>query len=130
MRPLRYFHLWLVLGWLAVATVVLLSLISQPPEVPLRYGDKWGHLLAYGVLMGWFVQLYQRRGMLLLHALFFVVLGVALEFLQGYTGRYFEYADMAANTGGVALGLALAFTPWQSLLLRWESRLAGSVAPR
>lgn len=122
MRPLRYFRLWLVLGWLAVAAVVVLSLISQPPEVPLRNGDKWGHLLAYGVLMGWFVQLYQRRATQLWHALFLVVLGVTLEFLQGYTGRFFEYADMVANTSGVALGLALAFTPWQALLLRWESR--------
>jgi VanZ family protein len=123
-RPLRYFTLWRLLGWLAVTVVIALSLVSQPPvEVPLRYGDKWGHLLAYGVLMGWFVQLYQRRGTLLWHALFLIALGVALEFLQGYTGRYFEYADMAANTTGVVLGLSLALTRWQSLLLRWEQRL-------
>lgn len=127
MRPLRYFRLWLALGWLAVAVVVALSLTSHPINVPSRYGDKWGHLLAYGVLMGWFVQLYQRRGVLLLHALFFVVLGVALEFLQGYTGRYFEYADMVANTTGVVLGLSLSYTRGQSLLLRGESRLAGRV---
>jgi VanZ family protein len=119
-RSLRYFTLWLALGWLAVVVVVYLSLTSHPVTVPLRYGDKLGHLLAYGVLMAWFVQLYQRRGVLLLHALLFIVTGVVLEFLQGYTGRYFEYADMAANTAGVVLGLIVSFTPWQSLLLRGE----------
>ena len=125
MRPLRYFPLWLALGWLTVAAVIYLSLTSHPITVPLRYGDKWGHLLAYGVLMGWFVQLYQRWGVLLLHALLFMAMGVGLEFLQGYTGRYFEYADMAANTTGVVLGLSLSRTRWQSLLLRAESRLVG-----
>jgi VanZ family protein len=52
---------------------------------------------------------------------------VALEFLQGYTGRYFEYADMVANTTGVVLGLSLSYTRGQSLLLRGEQRLAGRV---
>jgi VanZ family protein len=121
-RPLRYFILWRALGWLAVVVVIYLSLTSHPITVPLRYGDKFGHLLAYGVLMSWFVQLYQRRGMLLLHALLFIVTGVVMEFLQGYTGRYFEYADMVANTAGVVLGLSLSLTPWQSLLLQGERR--------
>jgi VanZ family protein len=121
-RSLRYPALWLALGWLVVAAVIYLSLTSHPITVPLRYGDKWGHLLAYGVLMGWFVQLYQRRGVLLLHALLFIAMGVALEFLQGYTGRYFEYADMAANTTGVLLGLSLSRTRWQSLLWSGERR--------
>jgi VanZ family protein len=122
-RPLRYFWLWLAFGWLTVAAVIALSLTAHPVEVPLRYGDKFGHLLAYGALMGWFVQLYQSRRMLLLHALSFVAMGVALEYLQRYSGRYFEYADMVANASGVLLGLLLLGTPWQSLLLRWERKL-------
>ncbi len=123
MRPLRYYKLWLLVGWLAVLAVVYLSLTSQPlVEIPVRFGDKWGHLLAYGILMGWFVQLYQSRGMLVLHALLLILLGVALEFLQGYSGRYFEYADMVANSCGVMAGLLLLLTPWHSLLLRWERR--------
>lgn len=123
MRPLRYFRWWLVLGWLIVAAVIYLSLASKMPvSVPLRFGDKVGHFIAYGVLMGWFVQLFQSRPWLILHAVLLVAMGIGLEFIQGYYGRRFEYADMAANTLGVMLGLALAWTPLGSLLQRVEGR--------
>jgi VanZ family protein len=125
MRPLRFSLFWLLLGWAGVGTVIYLSLTSTPIDTTLVHGDKLGHLLAYGVLMGWFVQLYQRRGWLVLHALFLVLMGVALEFLQGMTGRWFEYADMAANSIGVLLGAATAMTPWRDILLRLERTLAG-----
>jgi VanZ family protein len=78
------------------------------------------------MLMGWFVQLYQSRAMLVAYALFLVALGVVLEFLQGMTGRYFEVADMAANTLGVVFGLLLLFTPLRTLLQRFEARLPSS----
>jgi VanZ family protein len=128
MRPLRFSLFWLLLGWAGVGTVIYLSLTSTPIDTTLVHGDKLGHLLAYGVLMGWFVQLYQRRGWLVLHALFLVLMGVALEFLQGMTGRWFEYADMAANSIGVLLGAATAMTPWRDILLRLERTLAGKGA--
>ena len=124
MRPLRYYRFWLALGWSAVLLVVFLSLTSTPVAVvDVLYGDKVGHFLAYGLLMGGFVQLYQSRILLMLHAILLIATGVVLEFLQGYTGRHFEYADMAANTAGVLLGLLLLLTPWHSLLLRWERKL-------
>ena len=123
MRPLRYFRWWLAVGWLLIVATIYLSLTAKPPvELAFDYGDKWGHLLAYAVLMGWFVQLYQRRNMLLFYALFLLMLGVVLEFLQGLTGRYFEYADMLANGGGVALGLLLLLTPVRLSLYRFEQR--------
>jgi VanZ family protein len=122
-RPLRYFHWWLALGWLIVIAVIILSLISQSPiDVSIRFGDKVGHVLAYAALMGWFVQLFHSRGLIIAHALLLIGMGIGLEFLQGYTGRHFEYADMAANTTGVLFGLLLLFTPLQTLLLRFEER--------
>jgi VanZ family protein len=123
MRPLRLFKWWLALGWLVVGAIIYLSLTPHPIDIPVSSGDKMGHFLAYGLLMGWFVQLYQSRLMLALHALCFIATGVALEYLQGYTGRQFEVADMVANTGGVLLGLMLLLTPWHSLLLRWEQKI-------
>ena len=123
MRPFRFSLFWFLLGWVGVIAVVYLSLTSTPIRTALIYGDKLGHLLAYAVLMSWFVQLFQRRGWLLLHAVFLILMGVSLEFLQGLYGRYFEYADMAANTIGVFLGSLTALTPWRDLLLRLERRL-------
>ena len=123
MRPLRYYRFWLALGWLAVGVVVYLSLTPHPIDISISSGDKMGHFLAYSLLMGWFVQLYQSRSLLIVHAILLIATGVVLEFLQSYTGRYFEYADMMANTSGVVLGLLLLLTPWHSLLLRWERKL-------
>ncbi len=123
MRSLRLIKLWLLLGWLVVAAVIYLSLTPNPLTLSLRYSDKFGHFFAYALLMAWFVQLYANRWLLLLHALIFSATGVVLEYLQSYYGRYFEYADMAANIGGVLCGLCLMLTPWRSLLERWEHRL-------
>lgn len=122
-RELRYFRWWLVLGWLIVVAVIALSLISKVPiHIPVQYSDKVGHVIAYTVLMGWFVQLFQSRKILLLHAVFLIAMGVGLEFLQGYSGRHFEYADMLANCMGVVLGFVLLFTPLRTLLQSLEER--------
>ena len=54
-------------------------------------------------------------------ALVFIFMGVALEYIQGFDpNRYFEYADMVANTVGVALGFAVALTGAKNILLKLE----------
>ena len=101
--------LWLIVGWLLVLLVIVLSLAPVPVDVPVEEGDKVGHVVAYAALMFWFANLFEtlnRRSML---AIGFVVLGIALEFVQGWTDyRTFELADMAANALGVAMGWVLA----------------------
>jgi len=101
--------LWLGLGWTMVAVIVWLSLTPSPPKVDFEQSDKVGHLLAYGGLMFWFCQLYLGRRTRLAYAAGFAAMGVALEFIQGWTGyRDFEVYDMLANGTGVALGWAAA----------------------
>ncbi|MDT8384898.1 MAG: VanZ family protein [Gammaproteobacteria bacterium] len=114
----RFFLLWLLIGWALVAVVLFLSLTPSPPEVlDFTFADKLEHLLAYSVLMGLFGQLYGSLRQQLLWALGFCLMGIALEFAQGWGGhRFFDVADMAANTLGVLLG-------WW-LVRRW---LAGSL---
>jgi hypothetical protein len=96
-------------GWAWAAAIVWLSLTPAPPRVELAYGDKLGHLAAYGLLMFWFARLYRGRPAQLAYALGFCAMGVALELAQGALGtRSLEALDMAANALGVALGWGLA----------------------
>jgi VanZ family protein len=99
---------WLAVGWLLVASVIYLSVTPSPPEIPLEEGDKYGHLVAYGTLMFWFGQSY-KGGKRWITVAALVALGIALEFVQRWTGyRSLDVWDMAADAAGVLLGLAAA----------------------
>jgi VanZ family protein len=101
---LRWTTAWLAIAWLLVLSVIVLSLVRVAAD-PRPHGDKLGHILAYATLMFWFAQIYSLGRTRLLIASGLALMGVALEIAQGFTGyRSFEYADMAANTIGVALG--------------------------
>ncbi len=108
-QPLRWFYLWLLIGWGLICWVSYQSLISNPIQTQaLLYGDKLGHFLAYFTLMAWFSQLYARYGHVYILVMF-IVLGVVLEFLQGMTAyRFFEYSDMLANSLGAIVAFCLA----------------------
>jgi VanZ family protein len=119
-KNLRWFKLWSAIGWLIIATVIYLSLTPDPIEIDMEQGDKLGHMLAYFVMMIWFSQLYLRR----MHAWLasgFIVLGVALEYVQGWSGyRDFEYMDMLADAIGVSLAWAMGCTLMSRLLIDLE----------
>lgn len=112
-----------MIGWALLTTVVVLSLVPEPPSVPAPEGDKAAHVLAYGVLMWWFLQLYPRhRWIVIVIAL--ATLGVLLEMLQGLsTRRSFEYADMVADAAGIGLGWLLGETRCGQALVTIERRL-------
>ena len=102
-------RLWLLLGWAMVGVIVWLSLTPSPPKVDFEESDKLGHFLAYGTLMFWFSQLYVRRGTRSAYAAGFVLMGIALEFVQGALGyRSNDVYDMLADTAGVLLGWGAA----------------------
>ena len=72
----------------------------------MPYSDKIGHLASYAVLMFWFCQLYRTR---IFYAAGFILMGVALEFVQRQLGyRSYEVGDMIANALGVLLGWGVA----------------------
>ena len=120
---LRYFNLWLGLGWLLVVLVCYLSLTSNPPglNIKFQYMDKVGHFFSYFILMGWFAQLYKTFNARLFYVLFFILLGILLEVLQGLGGvRFFEYSDMVANTLGVVVTWAISKRYLNNLFLSFE----------
>lgn len=93
------------------AVIVFLSLSPRPPQLEFEHSDKFGHLLAYGVLMLWFCLLYRSPRLQLAYGCAWIAMGVALEFAQGVTGyRSFEIADMMANSLGVLVGWGISAT--------------------
>ena len=108
---------WLGLGFLFVAFVIFESLSPRAIDAGIAAGIKSGHVIAYGWLMLWYAQAYPGARARIGIALALVLMGVALEFAQGMTGyRSFAYADMRDNALGVAIGLALAWTPVGNVL--------------
>lgn len=120
---LRYRKLWLGIGYLLIVVVVYLSLTSNPVQIDtsLPYQDKLFHALAYFFMTFWFMQIYHIRHHVFQWVIFFISLGLLLEYLQGFdSNRFSEVGDMIANTLGVMVAVALAWTPLRFILARFE----------
>lgn len=125
LKPFRRPWLWSGLWMLAVAVVVIGSLIPAQdlPKVPTGF-DKVEHFAAYAALAAGAVQLFVRRLSWGFVCVVLVLMGIGLEYLQAQMalGRMLDRQDALANTIGVLIGLATAFTPWRDLLLRYDRR--------
>jgi VanZ family protein len=116
----KYAAVWTGIGCALIAAIVYVSLMPNPPQLPGN-GDKYGHIAGYEVLMFWFMQAYRGRRSRLLIGAALAILGIGLEFLQGYTGyRNFERADMLADGVGIALGWLVGPPRTLNLLTRIE----------
>ena len=119
MLPLRYPWIWLFVGWLLVAAVIVGSVMPDGPMRGLPVSDKTMHAASYCLLMIWFAGLYARQRHVWI-ALIMLALGVVLELIQGRLSyRMFAVADLLANALGVLAGFVLSF--W--LLAGWCQRL-------
>lgn len=94
--------------WMVLGGVLLLSLLPNTTLPPVDLGwDKANHVVAFAVLglLGWW-SFPQARGRLLVMLLLY---GLAIEGLQMLTAdRQPEWLDVAADTVGLALALAVA----------------------
>lgn len=127
LKPLRHPLGWSALWCLAIALVVVASMLPAP-DLPSPPGsDKLHHFLAYFVLAASAVQLFARWPALLGAGLGLVLLGIGLEHAQGaLTGtRMADRWDALANTLGVVAGLGTRLTPLHDLLLRLDGRRDG-----
>ena len=67
------------------------------------------------------MQIYHIRHYVFRWVIFFLCLGLLLEYMQSFDSRrYSEVGDMAANALGVAAALALSRTRVRFMLVRFE----------
>jgi len=130
-RHLKFAPLWLSVGFFLIAFICFLSIISVPVQVKaFVLNDKLMHVLVYGCLMGWFAQIFRHDLTRLALVSLFVLMGVAMEYAQSMVpARHFEFLDMMANTCGILLAWALAYT-WMGGLLEWFERTFLSWIPQ
>ena len=124
-REWHRLRLWRVVGLGLVVAIVTLSLVP-PSDVPGAglLPDKVGHILAYGVLMGWHVQLAAPGAGRRRYGVAFLVLGIALEGAQAWTGyRTFELMDILANAVGIGLGWLVSARWLPGILRRIDNAL-------
>jgi VanZ family protein len=98
-----------VSGWyVAVMVTVIGSLWPKPPSALHVQSDKLLHFMVYFVLAYIPARWFYPDTKVKRAAIFLFALGVVLEIGQSWSpGRYFEWADMAANIGGTCIGLIL-----------------------
>ncbi|MCZ8131405.1 MAG: VanZ family protein [Steroidobacteraceae bacterium] len=120
MLDLRLARLWALIGWVGVLAAVVVSLWPGGVPLPAQVWDKVQHGTGYALLTLWFTGLYPR-GRYLLIGVACCLLGIAIEALQGLTAtRSTEAADVLANSTGIAVALALAYT---TVLGGWAQRV-------
>lgn len=125
LKPFKRPWLWAGLWMLAIAVVVIASLVPGKDLPPLPVSDKLEHFAAYAALSAGAVQLFVRRLSWGFVCVLLVLMGIGLEFMQAKMalGRMLDRYDALANTFGVLIGLATAFTPLRDALLRIDRRL-------
>jgi len=91
-----------------IAAIIYLSFSSGPGLLHIANGDKYGHFLAYFVLMLWFGLIFPSFLSCLAYAAVFSGMGIAIELLQRLTeNRAFELLDAVAGISGVVAALLL-----------------------
>ena len=123
MKPLRQLRLWLALGRIAIAVIVVLSLAPLPRTgLEIEHGDKLGHFMVYLGLTLWYAQLCATQAELAWRALGLAAMGACMEVLQSLTGWRTgnDPFDALANVAGVLGGFMLGVTPAQHWLARAE----------
>ncbi|MBI9106135.1 MAG: VanZ family protein [Spirochaetales bacterium] len=105
----------LILFIIGLAAVFYLSLVPEPPQIPVKISgiDKLEHFVAYLVLsfllMNYLNGTRMRRVVALAAGISaLAVIGALIEVLQSYTGRTPEAADFLADLAGAACGSFLS----------------------
>ena len=120
---LAYKKLWLLIGGALVVLLLYGSLAPAKALPPLGGSDKLWHSGSYFVVMAYFSQIYWRVSERFLIAAALIALGVAIEFIQPYVNREFDWFDALANGAGVVVAFLLSLSALSSILRYVDDRL-------
>lgn len=132
MLPLRHTRGWRIAGILLLLLVLAATLMpavwfmsDTRQFITWFMGvDKWLHALTFLFLAVWFSGQYERRAYWRI-GIGLVLFGVFIELCQrAVAHRSAEWLDLAADVGGVAVGLLLALAGLGGWSLRAEQWLA------
>lgn len=120
---------WRIIGICMLGVVWWGCLTPSPPQVlpPFPYFDKFEHFIAYLGLAAWFAAIYVQRRQRLVILILLIVMGGAIEILQGYTGRDPEWLDWLADIIGTLSGLAWPARWFNALYQYFASKHVQSV---
>lgn len=108
-----------VLFWPALAFVLWGQLEPDTPNALQGINDKILHFLAYFVLGAMAGGAVRARGRVKWAILGLILIGAAIELLQGYVGRETSLLDGVANGVGAIAGALLARFVLDPLRARW-----------
>ncbi|HEY1224480.1 MAG TPA: VanZ family protein [Brevundimonas sp.] len=106
----------------AVAAILILLTLMLGPfgAAEARIGsDKLGHIVAFAVIAGSLAVLRPRWSLPVIACAAFAI-GVAVEIIQGLTGRDADIADVLADMAGIALA---TFVLMSSMAVRFRARI-------
>ena len=114
LKTLHNLSLWLF--WPGVLLIVWGELTPNPPDLSSVLGwDKAQHFVAYFGLASMATMALGLNRRLVWAILGVILLGGALEILQGYTGRDPDIFDFIANLVGALCGTAVGAMCWVAL---------------
>ena len=128
MLPLKNASLWRALS-VVILIIVLVAALSpafwffdsmNDALSWLEHTDKWLHAITFIALAIWFAGLFERRAWWRI-AIGLLLFGFFVEFLQlQLSYRMADWVDIAANTAGIIVGLAVAAAGLGGWALRVE----------
>ena len=108
-----------ITAWMAnifLWTICLIPMNLKMPS-PITRADLFYHALSYTLVTCAFLLAYPRLVKWILPGL--ILQGIAIEFIQPLSGRFFEEVDMIANS----VGVIFAYLIWKFFLEKFKHAL-------
>lgn len=127
---LHYRLCWFAIGVGMILLLLYGSLAPAKALPPMGDSDKFWHGAAYFAVMAYFSQLCAGVRARALLAAGLVAMGVAVEFIQPYVNRQFDWFDALANTSGVFVAFGLSFPPFDRIVASVDAILQRRLSGR